>query len=63
MNTPMATPHCRDGQEVDVAVIDFTHREALSQPFELTLNLASRDGSLDAADLLGTPTAAIGRRA
>ncbi|KAE8439594.1 MULTISPECIES: type VI secretion system tip protein TssI/VgrG [Halomonadaceae] len=36
----------------DVAVIDFTHREALSQPFELTLNLASRDGSLDAAELL-----------
>ncbi|WP_445010114.1 type VI secretion system tip protein TssI/VgrG [Vreelandella stevensii] len=36
----------------DVAVIDFTHREALSQPFELALNLASRDGSLDAADLL-----------
>jgi len=36
----------------DVAVIDFTHREALSQPFELVLNLASRDGNLDAADLL-----------
>ncbi|QPL47583.1 type VI secretion system tip protein VgrG [Halomonas sp. A40-4] len=36
----------------DIAVIDFTHREALSQPFELALNLASRDGSLDAADLL-----------
>ena len=33
-------------------MIDFTHREALSQPFELALNLASRDGSLDAADLL-----------
>ncbi|WP_267886939.1 contractile injection system protein, VgrG/Pvc8 family, partial [Halomonas sp. G11] len=36
----------------DIAVIDFTHREALSQPFELALNLASRDGSLEAADLL-----------
>ncbi|KPQ23758.1 MAG: hypothetical protein HLUCCA13_12475 [Halomonas sp. HL-48] len=36
----------------DIAVIDFTHREALSQPFELALNLASRDGSLDAAALL-----------
>ncbi|MBZ5488727.1 type VI secretion system tip protein VgrG [Halomonas aquamarina] len=36
----------------DIAVIDFTHREALSQPFELVLNLASRDGSLDAAELL-----------
>ncbi|WP_235040351.1 type VI secretion system Vgr family protein [Vreelandella profundi] len=36
----------------EVAVIDFTHRETLSQPFELALNLASRDGSLDAADLL-----------
>jgi len=28
-------------------VIDFAHREALSQPFELTLNLASRNGSLN----------------
>ncbi|MGO2241452.1 MAG: type VI secretion system Vgr family protein [Halomonas sp.] len=36
----------------DVAVINFTHREALSQPFELALNLASRDGSLDSAELL-----------
>ncbi|MGM0826378.1 MAG: type VI secretion system tip protein VgrG, partial [Pseudomonadota bacterium] len=36
----------------DIAVIDFTHREALSQPFELVLNLASRDGNLDAAELL-----------
>ncbi|WP_386080927.1 type VI secretion system Vgr family protein [Vreelandella sp. F11] len=36
----------------EIAVIDFTHREALSQPFELALNLASRDGSLDAAELL-----------
>ncbi|WP_249976638.1 type VI secretion system tip protein VgrG, partial [Vreelandella olivaria] len=30
----------------------FTHREALSQPFELTVNLASRDSNLDAAKLL-----------
>jgi len=36
----------------DITVIDFTHREALSQPFELALNLASRDGSLDTAELL-----------
>ncbi|MBE0404860.1 type VI secretion system Vgr family protein [Halomonas citrativorans] len=36
----------------DIAVVDFTHREALSQPFELVLNLASRDGRLDAAELL-----------
>ncbi len=36
----------------DIAVIDFTHREALSQPFELALNLASRDGSLEASELL-----------
>ncbi|WP_235039979.1 type VI secretion system tip protein TssI/VgrG [Vreelandella profundi] len=36
----------------DIAVINFTHREILSQPFELAINLASRDGSLDAADLL-----------
>uniref|UniRef100_UPI00201F8DBF hypothetical protein n=1 Tax=Vreelandella olivaria TaxID=390919 RepID=UPI00201F8DBF len=36
----------------EIAVIDFTHREALSQPFELTVNLASRDSNLDAAELL-----------
>ena len=36
----------------EVVVVDFTHREVLSQPFELVLNLASRDGSLDAAELL-----------
>ncbi|HDZ46645.1 hypothetical protein LCGC14_0159680 [marine sediment metagenome] len=36
----------------EIAVIDFTHREALSQPFELALNLASKDGTLDAAELL-----------
>ncbi|WP_447529769.1 type VI secretion system Vgr family protein [Vreelandella sp. TE19] len=35
-----------------VAVIDFTHREALSEPFELTLNVASREGDLDASELL-----------
>ncbi|WP_447044385.1 type VI secretion system Vgr family protein [Vreelandella sp. H-I2] len=36
----------------EIAVIDFTHREALSQPFELALNLASKDGNLNAAELL-----------
>ena len=36
----------------DIAVVDFTHREALSQPFELVMSLASRNGSLDAAELL-----------
>ncbi len=36
----------------DVAVIDFTHREALSEPFELTLNIASREGDLEASELL-----------
>ncbi|MCP1316005.1 type VI secretion system tip protein TssI/VgrG, partial [Halomonas sp. 707D7] len=36
----------------DVAVVDFTHREALSEPFALTATLASRDGGLDAAELL-----------
>ncbi|PCF94518.1 type VI secretion system Vgr family protein [Vreelandella nigrificans] len=36
----------------DIAVMDFTHREALSQPFELIVNLASRDDTLDAAELL-----------
>ena len=38
--------------ESSVAVVDFTYRESLSQPFELVLNLASRDGSLDAAEML-----------
>lgn len=36
----------------DVAVVDFSHREALSAPFELTLNFASRNGQLNAAELL-----------
>ncbi|MBZ5488527.1 type VI secretion system tip protein VgrG, partial [Halomonas aquamarina] len=36
----------------DIAVIDFAHQEALSQPFELVVNLASRDGNLDASNLL-----------
>jgi type VI secretion system secreted protein VgrG len=36
----------------DVAVVDFTHRETLSAPFELTLNFASRNGQLNAAELL-----------
>ncbi|MGQ7261636.1 type VI secretion system Vgr family protein [Vreelandella sp. V005] len=36
----------------EIAVIDFTLREALSQPFELLLNLASRYGNLDATELL-----------
>ncbi|UYG04114.1 type VI secretion system tip protein VgrG [Halomonas sp. LR3S48] len=36
----------------DVAVVDFTHRETLSRPFKLTVNLASRNGDLDAAELL-----------
>ena len=36
----------------DAAVIDFVHRETLSQPFELTLNLASHHNDLDATTLL-----------
>ncbi|MCZ0925622.1 type VI secretion system tip protein VgrG [Vreelandella janggokensis] len=36
----------------DVAVVDFTHREVLSSPFELTLNVASRNGRLNAAEYL-----------
>ena len=36
----------------DIAVVDFTHREALSSPFALTLNMASRNGQLAAAELL-----------
>lgn len=38
--------------DADAVVVDFTHREALSSPFELTLTLASRHGQLDAAELL-----------
>jgi type VI secretion system secreted protein VgrG len=36
----------------DVAVIDFTHREQLSAPFELSVRFASRDGHLSATDIL-----------
>ncbi|MDX5378240.1 MAG: type VI secretion system tip protein VgrG [Halomonas sp.] len=36
----------------DVAVVDFTHRERLSKPFKLTVNLASRHGDLDPGELL-----------
>jgi type VI secretion system secreted protein VgrG len=36
----------------ELAVIDFTHREQLSTPFELSVRFASRDGSLSAADIL-----------
>lgn len=36
----------------DAAVVDFTHREALSAPFELILNIASHDGNLKAANFL-----------
>ncbi|MGR2736894.1 type VI secretion system tip protein TssI/VgrG [Billgrantia sp. Q4P2] len=36
----------------DLAVIEFTHREELSAPFELTVHFASRDGSLSATDIL-----------
>src|SRR5690606_17725622 len=36
----------------DLAVVEFTHREELSTPFELTVHFASRDGSLSATDIL-----------
>ncbi|MCE8031628.1 type VI secretion system tip protein VgrG [Billgrantia tianxiuensis] len=36
----------------DLAVIEFTHKEALSQPFELSVRFASRDGRLSATDIL-----------
>ncbi|MCS2608575.1 type VI secretion system tip protein TssI/VgrG [Halomonas dongshanensis] len=36
----------------DAAVIDFTHTEALSTPFETRIAFASREGGLDAAGLL-----------
>ncbi|QTP55291.1 type VI secretion system tip protein VgrG [Billgrantia sulfidoxydans] len=39
----------------DLAVIDFTLEEALSEPFTLTLRFASRDGSLTASDILDRP--------
>src|SRR5690554_1238237 len=40
---------------VDLAVVDFSLEEALSQPFTLKLRFASRDGSLSANDLLDRP--------
>ncbi|MBA2779618.1 type VI secretion system Vgr family protein [Billgrantia kenyensis] len=36
----------------DLAVVEFTHRERLSTPFELTVCFASRDGRLSATDIL-----------
>ncbi|MBA2781193.1 type VI secretion system tip protein VgrG, partial [Halomonas kenyensis] len=36
----------------DLAVIEFTHRERLSAPFELSVRFASRNGSLSARDIL-----------
>ncbi|PMR75819.1 type VI secretion system tip protein TssI/VgrG [Billgrantia endophytica] len=36
----------------DLAVIEFTHREWLSAPFELSVRFASRDGSLSATGIL-----------
>ncbi|MCS2609271.1 type VI secretion system Vgr family protein [Halomonas dongshanensis] len=36
----------------DTAVIEFTHREAYSSPFALEVQLASRNASIDAAELL-----------
>ncbi len=39
----------------ELAVIDFTLEEALSQPFHLEVRFASRDGSLSATELLDRP--------
>ena len=36
----------------EIAVVDFSHREAYSQPFELEVNFASREGRLSASELL-----------
>jgi type VI secretion system secreted protein VgrG len=36
----------------DLAVIELTHRERLSAPFELSVHFASRNGSLSARDIL-----------
>ncbi|WP_010627518.1 type VI secretion system Vgr family protein [Halomonas sp. KM-1] len=36
----------------ELAVIEFTHTEALSQPFKLSVRFASRNGSLSATELL-----------
>jgi type VI secretion system secreted protein VgrG len=36
----------------DLAVIEFTHTEALSQPFELSVRFACRNGRLSATDIL-----------
>ncbi|MGQ4880049.1 type VI secretion system Vgr family protein [Billgrantia sp. LNSP4103-1] len=39
----------------ELAVVDFTLEEALSQPFALKVRFASRDGSLSATELLDRP--------
>ncbi|WP_355662476.1 hypothetical protein, partial [Halomonas salifodinae] len=38
--------------DLDLAVLDFTLDEALSTPFRLTLQVASRDGELSAEAFL-----------
>ena len=43
----------RDGAEgLDLAVVSFTLEEELSQPFELSVSFASRDGGMTAKDWL-----------
>ncbi|MGY6565283.1 MAG: hypothetical protein ACXIU5_11130, partial [Halomonadaceae bacterium] len=39
----------------ELAVIDFTLEEALSQPFHLEVRFASRDAGLSATELLDRP--------
>ena len=46
-------------ETTDLAVIDFSLEEALSQPFTLKVRFASRDGSLSAGDLLDRPVTLI----
>ncbi|MDX5375949.1 MAG: type VI secretion system tip protein VgrG, partial [Halomonas sp.] len=55
MNGLQFTLQLAGADSADLAVVDFTLEEALSQPFTLTLRFASRDGSLAASDILDRP--------
>ena len=59
MNGLQFTLEFTGAEAADLAVIDFSLEEALSQPFTLKVRFASRDGTLSASDLLDRPVTLI----
>src|SRR5690554_3222272 len=55
MNGLQFTLELTGAEAADLAVVDFSLEEALSQPFTLKLRFASRDGTLSASELLDRP--------